>query len=1135
MSVFTLSSYSSVSYSLTPGGSNAITLSQTGTLDVSASNVAAIYSQVGMAGTVANYGHILAMRGTGVSLTSGGLVINGSANQPTAQINAGDYGVSFDARASGTLMNYGTISATIAGASYTGIAVSFGGDGLVVNGSSADTVATIAGDGTGVRMTGSAATIQNYGTIEAFGSLSYGIYLRDGGSVTNGSVSDTSAVVNGYYLGIQTTTKGASVVNYGTIESFSTISAFGRAVHLCAGGTAVNGSAVDTSALMLGEQTGLYIKGPSNNGAAGFSPSQVFNDGTIEGILSNGVYIRLGQNSLVVNGAANDTSALIEGAAAGVRIQSLAPATVVNFGTIAGGSGGGVALSASGTVINGSVTDTSAAISGTGTNGISLGGAGASTVTNFGTIELLGTTSSRNIALYGSGTVTNGGLSDHAASIIGGGTGISELAGYALIANYGTISSGVGISFYKSNGHVVLTGSGTVINDGLIASTSGSSGTAIKFGYGNERLIVDPGASFVGKVLGGTGTNTLELANGGAGHINGIGSYFTNFGTIVVDTGAYWIMTGANTIAAGVTLINGGTLVDAGSLLVQGKVGYNVSVAGGATLVNAGTIGSVGSAASFGSGAVLTIDPGAMFVGGVAAAGDTQLELANGGSTGTLSGLASAYSGFGSVIVDNGAYWILTGSNTLLGGVSLTNSGTLAVVGTLSNFGSIGGVVTVASGGTLVNQGTLGGTGSTAATAVTLASGGRLILDAGESVVGKLTGTSGTTLELAGGTGTGRLSGLGGSISGFTKLVVDAGAAWSLTGNNTVASGAALTIAGTFVDAGTLADVGSISGPVTVANGATLSVSGTLAGGPASTVAGGGLLVLNPGAAVGSVSGAAGATLELANGGAATLSGLGVSISGFGSVLVDHAANWTVTGNNSIGSGMLLSNSGTFTDAGTLTVAGATSGPITVASGATLVDQGTLGFGGSANSTAASVAAGGRLVLAPSATFVGRLTGGGTGSVLELASGGTGTLTSLGSNVSNFGSLVVDSGATWVLSGPSTIAVGTTLSDLGTLTANGVLLNSGSIGSGMTIAGGATLANYGTIGNGGTAVTFAAPGGLLQVGSAGVFNGAVAGGGLTTMEFLTGSAGTLSGLDGSNAGDRDERRENLDVQRHGQP
>ena len=58
--------------------------------------------------------------------------------------------------------------------------------------------------------------------------------------------------------------------------------------------------------------------------------------------------------------------------------------------------------------------------------------------------------------------------------------------------------------------------------------------------------MVDPGAVFNGKVVGSTGaSNALELASGGStGTLSGLGTSFTNFGTVTVDSGAAWELTG---------------------------------------------------------------------------------------------------------------------------------------------------------------------------------------------------------------------------------------------------------------------------------------------------------------------------------------------------------------------------------------------------------------------------------------------------------------------------------------------------------------------------------------------------------------------------------------------------------------
>ena len=86
---------------------------------------------------------------------------------------------------------------------------------------------------------------------------------------------------------------------------------------------------------------------------------------------------------------------------------------------------------------------------------------------------------------------------------------------------------------------------GTLTTAGTVVAT-GSNASAVTFGiFGNSyRLIVDPGAVFVGAVNGGGGM--LELATGsGAGSLSGIGTSITNFASLQFDTvrhGAYRAM-----------------------------------------------------------------------------------------------------------------------------------------------------------------------------------------------------------------------------------------------------------------------------------------------------------------------------------------------------------------------------------------------------------------------------------------------------------------------------------------------------------------------------------------------------------------------------------------------------------------
>ena len=213
------------------------------------------------------------------------------------------------------------------------------------------------------------------------------------------------------------------------------------------------------------------------------------------------------------------------------------------------------------------------------------------------------------------------------ASISGQIDGVHAQIGAATLSNAGNISAtaGAGVDFEAggsvtnlaggtlsgSTFGVYLTGgSGTVTNAGTI-----SGGTyAIDFaGSGTNRLVVDPGAVFVGKVTGGTGTSTLELASG-TGSISGVGTgSFNNFQVLAVDAGASWTLNGANMHLNGTISIAGSldvsTAIDPSSTgLFQLGSGATFEVAaatGTTTKINFQDNSSeliIDNAASFGTG-----------------------------------------------------------------------------------------------------------------------------------------------------------------------------------------------------------------------------------------------------------------------------------------------------------------------------------------------------------------------------------------------------------------------------------------------------------------------------------------------------------------------------------------------------
>ena len=189
-----------------------------------------------------------------------------------------------------------------------------------------------------------------------------------------------------------------------------------------------------------------------------------------------------------------------------------------------------------------------------------------------GTLNNSGSISgSHGVGLEAGGSVTNAA----SASIAGQVAGVFAQGGAATLSNAGSIvaTAGAGLDIEgggsitnlagatisgSSFGIFLTGGSGTVTNAGTISGGS----YAIDFaGSATNRLVVDPGAVFVGRVIGGSGTNTLELASG-TGSISGVGTgSFNNFQVLAVDAGATWTLNGAN--------ILNGTISIAGSLNVS--------------------------------------------------------------------------------------------------------------------------------------------------------------------------------------------------------------------------------------------------------------------------------------------------------------------------------------------------------------------------------------------------------------------------------------------------------------------------------------------------------------------------------------------------------------------------------------
>jgi hypothetical protein len=662
----TISSSTTVGVTLTIASQNPVTVKSTGTVNVSGTGASAIYGVFGVPGTIANDGLLTAANGYGIKLVSGGTITNGSATDTKASISGGLYGVRFNIHGAGTLHNFGTISNT---STTTGAGVRALGGGTVVNGSSADTVASISGYFEGVRIAGPGASVVNFGKIAATGTsttvgfASFGVYFQTGGTVTNGSATDTKASITGVTWGVEIEQAPGSIANFGTIRGTGTLA---RGIVLGAGGSVTNGSTTDTAAyIAAADKSGIYIGGTTSSTVSNFGTIKSLD--TITG--SNGVGIRTG--GTVTNGTATDTKALISGGNHGVYIEGALPSAVINFGTITSLLGSSISLYLGGNVTNGSTGDTSALI--TGRSGISADG--PSTIANFGTIKGIVTNA---VYMADGGTIINGSATDKTALIAGTGTtgshsGIYNRTNQATITNFGTIKSPTASAIHLNDGGTIVNGSTADTTALIVGSTSGSS-----IYIQGTHVTISNFATIGSSVLGVSG---IFLGQGGS---------VTNGST--ADTKAS-IIGGSGTVGSGL-FVNSGTAL----------VGNFGTISGGGSGVNFGSNGTVNSTGTVVNGS--TADTSAQIVGsfnGISAGNSITVS-----NFGTIKGAPST----GVFLAQGGSVTNGSAADTKASIVGGTGSGIFVSTGTagISNFGTIAGANgigfgngTVASVGTVVN------------------------------------------------------------------------------------------------------------------------------------------------------------------------------------------------------------------------------------------------------------------------------------------------------------------------------------------------------------------------------------------------------------------------------------------------
>ena len=764
---------------------------------------------------------------------------------------------------------------------------------------------------------------------------------------------------------------------------------------------------------------------------------------------------------------------------------ALSGGTLTNHGTITGGSGGdGLAGVSTPT----GLTD----------SGVVLSGATV-TVTNHGT--LTGGSGGSGVALSG-GTLINDG------TIAGGsgGTGITVSSG--TLINDGTLIGG-------SGGSGVTPGGGTLTGDGSI--TGGGGGTGVVWNSGtltNDGTIIG-GSGGSGAALGGGALSTAGIVTGGSGG-SGValnGGTLTNDGTITGGTGGAAGLSGSGGSGGSGVALNGGTLINDGT------------IAGGAGGSGNVSSGQAGDAVQFGSlAATLVIDPGAVFIGKVAANSSVNDVLELSGTTAAT--LTTEFSGFSSFTEDAGADWTLTGENSFDGEVAIGGVlqeadalvSTLRMSGSgayLTNQGTIMGGFAASGvylmGGTLLNDGTIAAAGGVGASAVefggpaTLAFGRNAVFDgaitgfgSGDTLVAEnkvltsATYVSGTGLELSGAGGTATID-LIGNFGADTFLLSNNGTSTSIGLDTT---GEIYTITGV-VKVGVTPGEGRYYRTLTVTGSVTPNAYGVNA--ISGTV--GGVYVLNEGL----LKGADGLQSAGAPGGSGAVFTNGMLVN-TGTISGGRGGNTEVIPAGAGGTGVLLQG-GTALNTGTIQggiggqttgdVAAGTGGNGVVLQGGTFSNGGTIigGQGGNYFFPGRQVGAGGAgaYLLGGSLTNTSVITGGTGGRNYGGIGGAGGAGVSLhGGSLTNLGSITGGTGYTG-RTGPGAGGVGAYLD-------GGTLINAG------TISGTA----------GADAVQFGPDAAALAVDPGAVFDGSVVANGLVddVLELAEGNGdpGTLDGL-----------------------
>lgn len=684
--------------------------------------------------------------------------------------------VAFDA---GALWTLGGTTAELAdGETITGFTLN---DTLVLDGFAATSDTYVAG--TGLELSDGVIT-ETLGIAGAVGTFTF--------AVSNQSGNSTIALTNPPHT--ISTTVTTSVTLGSVYLSPLTITATGDIAPAAPGATGVYAAtgSVTNNGVIAGAQ-GAARTGPPQAGGIGvdLADATLLNAGIVTGgqgggggpgggAGGDGAYLNGG--ALINSGTIIGGTGAVDGGSGGTGGYGLysVTGTVTNSGTIIGGQGGAAMYGRSGyragagmLLKAGLFTNTGTIIGGAsdaalqpGPNGVGLIISGGS-AENQGLIEggSGGKYQSGGIGADLSGDLTNGGRITGGASSYTGGLAISILDGTLVNQSSGEIIGGTGVQL--GGGAMEISGAGIIENYGLIAGGAGSTA-------GHAVYVFAGSLMNAGVVTGGLSLEVFSLAN--YSNVTNIGSIA---GGVFVGAGHLHNMAGG-TISGGITISALGlpARVDNAGQIVANADAPGAFVYNG-TLINTGGV----TGGDDGGDAVVIGGRGYLNNSGQISGGASHYGSAptSPGGIGVDLTYVGTIDNSGTILGGNGGVHDSGGDGIFLHVATGNNSGLIE-----GGSGSIGGSAVYLSDATFTNAGTVeAGQGVTPGDAVSLGNDSTLVADPGAVFDGAVVANFNFNDELDLGAGPSGAVGtldMGGSFTGFSTIVFDVNAAWSLAG-----------------------------------------------------------------------------------------------------------------------------------------------------------------------------------------------------------------------------------------------------------------------------------------------------------------------------------------------------------------